>query len=327
VVTGLRRFGKSSLALEIARRLPGAAVYVDLSGFHHEIAELHESAVSRLGPLVATALPEPPAQDAVLDAAELQRWMRTFTGACSRAAGARGMSFLLILDELEQAIGAGPDRLARVLDVLVIVLGWLRGALQGPVLPADGARVGLILCSALHPALWAPLATLALAMIVGEAQGVPLLVRRLGSSVLELYDPERARSGALGAVNVGVEGAAAAVRREAEEGSPLRVWVESEIADPESIAGLVLRRLAKADRVATSELRELVKARVLEQFAATGIEATLTPEEASRRASEAAGVLVRLVGETGLLEPEGDLTNPEAYRLPPGLLRRILSKS
>jgi len=382
VVTGLRRFGKSSLALEIARRLPGAAAYVDLSGFHHEIAvaddaaraadailrylcmQLHESASSRLGRLVASALPEPPAQAAVLDTAELQRWMRAFTSACTSAAGARGMSFLLILDELEQAIGAGPERLGRALDALAIVLGRLRGALQGPVTPTDGARVGLLLCSALHPALWAPLATLAhqslmgalehvsvpclsndaaesmmrglgarqgirfsdeaLAMIVAEAQGVPLLVRRLGSSVLELYDPERARSGALGAVNVGVEGAAAAVRREAEEGSPLRVWVESEIADPESIAGLVLRRLAKSERVSTTELRELVKARVLAQFAATGIEATLTPEEASRRAAEAAGVLVRMVGDTGLLVPEGDLTAPEAYRLPEGLLRGIL---
>jgi hypothetical protein len=382
VVTGLRRFGKSSLALEIARRLPGAAAYVDLSGFHHEIAvaddaaraadailrflcmQLHESATSRLGPLVSSALPEPPAQAAVLDTAELQRWMRAFTSACTRASGARGMSFLLILDELEQAIGAGPERLGRALDALAVVLGRLRGALQGPVAPTDGARVGLLLCSALHPALWAPLATLAhqslmgalehvsvpclsteaaesmmrglgarqgirfsdeaLALIVAEAQGVPLLVRRLGSSVLELYDPERARSGALGAVNVGVEGAAAAVRREAEEGSPLRVWVESEIADPESIAGLVLRRLAKSERVATAELRELVKARVLAQFAATGIAATLTPEEAARRAAEAAGVLVRLVGDTGLLVPEGDLTNPEAYRLPEGLLRRIL---
>jgi hypothetical protein len=93
--------------------------------------------------------------------------------------------------------------------------------------------VGVVFCSAIHAALWAPLTTLgrqsllgafqsvcvprlpedaafammrglgarqgirftdqALALIVREAQEIPILVRRVGSSVLELYDPERAR--------------------------------------------------------------------------------------------------------------------------------------
>jgi hypothetical protein len=38
IVGGLRRMGKSSLALEVARRLPGPSAYVDLAGFYHEIA-------------------------------------------------------------------------------------------------------------------------------------------------------------------------------------------------------------------------------------------------------------------------------------------------
>ncbi|MEI8254779.1 MAG: hypothetical protein WCJ30_03820, partial [Deltaproteobacteria bacterium] len=37
VITGLRRFGKSSLALEVARKLQAPYAYVDLAGFHHEI--------------------------------------------------------------------------------------------------------------------------------------------------------------------------------------------------------------------------------------------------------------------------------------------------
>src|SRR5690606_1081350 len=37
VVPGLRRFGQSSLTLEVSRRLPGPSAYVDLAGFHHEI--------------------------------------------------------------------------------------------------------------------------------------------------------------------------------------------------------------------------------------------------------------------------------------------------
>lgn len=378
VVTGLRRFGKSSLSLEVARRLPGPSAYVDLAGFHHEIAfveparaadailrylcsKLHESARARYR---SAELPEPPAADASLDSAELSRWFSAFTAAVTRAAGGRAPSVLLVLDEIEQAIGVGPERLGRALDVLSILIGRLRNSLVDSVNPPAGARIGLLLCSALHPLLWAPLSTLAhqsimgsfqhvcvprlpteaaLAMmrglgarqgirftdaalehIVREALGVPLLVRRIGSSVLELYDPERARQGSLGAVEIGIEGASAAVRREEEEGSPLRVWVESEIADTHSPAGVLLRRLAREGQVATATLRAIAAEVVVEQFERTGIAAALSPDEVARRSQEAASVFVRLLGDTGLLVPVGDLTNPEAYSFPDCAIRRVL---
>jgi hypothetical protein len=379
VVTGLRRFGKSSLALEVARRLPGPSAYVDLAGFHHEIAFLPDGsqaadAILRYLCLQLTEsarthysgvrLPEPPAAGEPLDAAELARWFRAYVGACTEAAGGRPPAILLAFDELEQAIGVGPDRLGHALDVLAILVGRLRNSLSESAFPQGGARIGILLCSALHPLLWAPLSTLAhqslmgsfssvcvprlptdaalammrglgarqgirftdaaLDLIIREAQGVPLLVRRIGSSVLELYDPERARQGSLGAVEIGIEGASAALRREEEEGSPLRVWVESEIADLQTPAGVVLRQLAAAERMDMAALRAVATQVMREQFALTGIARTLPPVEAERRAEEAAGVLTRLLGETGLLEPEGDPLTPDGYHFPDGAIRRIL---
>ena len=375
VVTGLRRFGKSSLALEVARRLPGPSAYIDLAGFYHELSrgenagdtadailrfaclKLHESARERDPNAV---LPDPPTHG--LDAAELTRWF----GALVRAGGsnqARTFSALLIFDELEQALGLGREHLRPALDVLSIVLGRLRGALADPV-TQGGARVGILLCSALHPSLWAPLATLAgqsimgacqsvcvpclpddasrammrglgarqgirftdqaIEVLVRESQGVPLLLRRLGSSVLELYDPERARQGALGAVEIGLEGANAAVAREREAGAPLRVWIETEIAENGSLSGVLLRHLAEVGHADTVTLRRLATERVRATFVDSGIDQTLAVAELERRAIEAGSVVVRLLGESGLLVPDGDLTNPEGYTLPPSLIRRVL---
>ena len=381
VITGLRRFGKSSLALEVARRLPGPSAYVDLAGFYHELSrgedasgtadailrytclKLHESARSR-DRLIE--LPAPPAEGARLDATELTRWFGSLTRAIGRENKGRTLSALLILDEIEQALGLGHEHLRPALDALSIVLGRLRGSLADPVAAQGGVRVGILLCSAVHPLLWAPLSALAgqsimgafssvsvprlpedaahammrglgarqgirfteaaLDRVVQETQGVPLLLRRLGSSVLELYDPERARQGALGAVEIGAEGAAAALAREEEEGAPLRVWIETEIAELGSPSGLLLRHLAEQGRATTAALRKIAADRVRGVFVATGMDRTLPADELDRRVLEAGSVIVRLLGETGILEPEGDLTNPEAYTMPNAIIRRVLSR-
>ena len=165
----------------------------------------------------------------------------------------------------------------------------------------------------------------ALEMLVRESQGVPLLVRRLGSAVLELYDPDRARQGALGAVEIGVEGVRAALEREEAEGSPLRVWIESEIAEPKSPGGAILRALSRAPWLDAKELRSIAARAFREQFDITGVALALTPEEALRRAQEAGGVAIRILGDSGLLRPHGDPTEPEGYELPDGVIRRILS--
>ncbi len=164
----------------------------------------------------------------------------------------------------------------------------------------------------------------ALRMLVRESQGVPLLVRRLGTAVLELYDPDRARQGALGAVEIGAEGVRAALEREEAEGSPLRVWIESEIAEPRSPGGVVLRALARVDRLDALELRHVAARAFREQFDITGLTRTLTREEVLRRTQEAAGVSIRILGDSGLLKAHGDPTEPEAYELPDGVIRRVL---
>jgi hypothetical protein len=378
VVTGLRRFGKSSLAMEVARRLTGPSAYVDLAGFHHEFESQGDpahavDAVLRAicARLVETALalypkapvPEPPATS--LDAAAFSAWMRRFSAACAPSAGGRPPPLLIVLDELEQVLNVGPARLGHVLEVLSILFGRLRNAI-GEVPHADaGSPIGVLLASALHPLLWAPLRTLgqqsimgafpsicvpclpheaassmmrglgarqgirfseeALALVIRESQGVPLLLRRIGTSILELYDADRARQGALGAVQVGLEAAREAVAREERTGSPLRVWVESEIADRGGVGGALLRRLATNGKVATPALRAIAEAMVREQFASSGIGAHLPPQEVGRRAEEAASVIVRLLGESGLLVSHGDLTDPDAYELPDGAIRRILA--
>lgn len=377
VVTGLRRFGKSSLALEVARRLPGPSAYVDLAGFHHEIAiagdpasaaetilaylclRLHEAAAERWPQTPLPALP----LASGLDGSRLAAWFSELDAACSaRSAGA---PMLLVFDELEQAIGVGPQRLSHALDVLAILVGRLRAALDEPLRPRGGPRAGVLLCGALHPLLWAPLATLgnqslvgafpnvcvptlsdeaaaammralgarqgirfsdvALRTIIAQSQGVPLLARRLGASVLELYDPERARQGGLGAVDVGAEGAAAAVTREEEDGAPLRVWVESEIGDPTAPTGRLLRIVAREGRCSAEALRKVASDLMAEQFDVQGLGRVLDAAEKSRRAGEAAAHMVRMLAATGLLVAEGDIARPEAYVFPDGLVRRILA--
>jgi hypothetical protein len=379
VVTGLRRFGKSSLALEVTRRLPGPSAYVDLAGFHHEIRfspdpagavdailrflclRLVESTHAKYpGRAFAVDVPE-----GALDATALAVWFREFSRALTELERGKTPPVLLVLDEIEQAIGATKE-LNRALDVFAILVGRLRNSLPGTA-DERGQRVGVLFCSALHPLLWSPLGTLAHQSLVGcfeyvsvpclpedaaismmrglgarqgvrftdaaierlvrESQGVPLLVRRLGSAVLELYDSERAREGALGAVEVGVEGVRAAIEREETEGSPLRVWIESEIAEPSSPGGAVLRYLARSELVRATELRAIAAQAFRRQFERTGVALALTPEESLRRAQEASAVVIRMLGECGLLVAHGDPTEPERYELPDGIIRRVLANA
>lgn len=378
VVTGLRRFGKSSLALEVARRLPGPSAYADLTGFHHELGVSNDPAAAadailrflclRLIESAQARSPGVPlpvkAPEGPMDAATLAVWFRDFGRVLARTERGRVPPMLLILDELEQAIGAAKE-LSHALDAFAIVVGRLKNCL--PDVSSEGQRVGVLFCSALHPLLWSPLAPLAhqsliasfeyvsvaclaedvagqmmrglgsrqgirftdpaLELLVRESQGVPLLLRRLGTVVLELYDPERARQGSLGAVEIGVEGVRAALERAESEGSPLRVWVESEIAEPTSPGGAVLRTLAAGGVERPHELRRIAARVFRDQFAATGVARTLSPGEADRRAEEAAGVVVRTLGESGLLRAHGDPTEPEGYELPDGIIRRILRSS
>ncbi len=380
VVTSLRRFGKSSLALEVARRLPGPSAYVDLTGFHHEIhshdpaeaadailrflcMELLESARARQpGRPLELAVPS-----GKLDATALAAWFRDFGQALSpqkntQQNNGQAPPALLILDELEHAIGAARE-LNHALEVFAIVVGRLRNTLPG-LGAARGQRIGVLFCSALHPLLWSPLGTLAhqslagsfelvavpclpeeaaaammrglgsrqgvrftdaaLALLLRESQSVPLLLRRLGSAVLELYDPERARHGGLGAVEIGIEGARAAIEREVSRGSPLSVWIESEIAHPDSPGGAILRSLAQCEHGAAHELRALAAGAFRRQFELTGLTLELTPGEAQRRAEEAAAVVLRTLGDSGLLQAHGDPTEPEAFELPDGVIRRVL---
>src|SRR5690606_18652605 len=167
----------------------------------------------------------------------------------------------------------------------------------------------------------------ALDLLVTQSQGVPLLARRLGTAVLELYDADRARQGALGAVETGVEGVRAALEREEAEGSPLRVWIESEIAEPQSPGGVILRRLAREEKVGAAALRQLATDAFRQQFEITGVALALTQEESQRRAQEAAVVTIRLLGDSGLLVAHGDLTEPESYELPQGIIRRVLRRA
>lgn len=382
VVTGLRRFGKSSLALEVGRRSPGPTAYVDLAGFHDEFGsqeepgraadavlrylcvQLNDAAAHRYP---GARLPAPPDAEARLDATTLATWFRDFGEACSTANSDRSTTLLLILDELEQAIAVGAERLEHALTVLAVVIGRLRNAVPAAGLSHSSTRIGMLLCSAIDPLLWAPLGTLAhqslmgsfsavcvpclpeeaavammrglgarhgirftdaaIELVVRQAQGIPLLVRRIGSAVLELYDPERARQGTLGAVEIGIEGATTAIEREEQEGSPLRVWIESEIASPQSPSGTVLRRLAVTETCSVEELRALATEHIRERFAETGVENTLSAGECQRRAEEASGVLLRLLHESGLLVAHGDLTSPESYALPDGVVRRVLAQA
>ncbi len=379
VVTGLRRFGKSSLALEVARRTNGPSAYVDLAGFHHEVSHgetpgvaveaILRTLVMRLSDSATARFPAatvPPMPTGALDAPALAGWLRALSTACGTSSGNPPPPMLLVLDEVEQLLSAPPEKLGRALDVMATLTGRLRSAFAEPSSPHAGSSVSVVLCAALHPLLWAPLSTLggqsimgafpsicvpaldddaahammrglgsrqgirfeddSLNALVKASHGVPLLLRRLGTSVLELYDADRARQGALGAVRIGIEGATEAIRREERGGSPLRVWVESEIAQADTTAGVLLRALANEKKVTVTALEKLVETQVMERFTATGLTAHLAPAELKRRAQEAASVMVRLLAESRLLEAHGDMTAPEAYSLPDGVLRRILSE-
>ncbi len=380
VITGLRRFGKSSLTLEVARRLPGLSAYVDLAGFHHEIAfdedpsravdAILRSLCARLVDSARTLYPAatiPEAPTGEVDAAALTRAVRDLCAACAPFADGRPPPMLLVVDELEQVLAMDTKRVGHALDVLAILLGRLRNALGDSSAQTGGGSVGVLLCGALHPLLWAPLRTLgqqsimgafpslcvpclsheaasammrglgarqgirfaddALDYIVQQSQGVPLLLRRIGTSLLELYDADHARQGSLGAVNVGREGAREAVAREETEGAPLRVWVESEIAERTGPAGAILRALAARGPIPVSELRHVAEHSILAQFASSGMMESLARPEVQRRAQEAASVMLRLLGETGLLTPIGDPISPESYALPDGSIRRALQPS
>jgi hypothetical protein len=380
VITGLRRFGKSSLALEVARRLPGLSAYVDLAGFHHEIAfdedpsravdAILRSLCARLVDSARSLYPSaavPEAPTGEVDAAALTRAVRDLCAACAPFADGRSPPMLLVVDELEQVLAMDTKRVGHALDVLAILLGRLRNAFGESSSPTRSGAVGVLLCGALHPLLWAPLRTLgqqsimgafpslcvpclsqeaasammrglgarqgirfaddALAYVVQQSQGVPLLLRRIGTSLLELYDADHARQGSLGAVNVGREGAREAVAREETEGAPLRVWVESEIAERAGPAGAILRALAASGTIPLAELRHVAEHSVLAQFASSGIMDGLPRPEVQRRAQEAASVILRLLGETGLLTPVGDPISPEGYSLPDGSIRRALQPS
>ena len=59
------------------------------------------------------------------------------------------------------------SRAGQALDVLAILLGRLRNALGREPSPSGAASVGVLLCGALHPLLWAPLRTLGQQSIMG----------------------------------------------------------------------------------------------------------------------------------------------------------------
>ncbi|MGH7435681.1 MAG: hypothetical protein ACRENE_08400, partial [Polyangiaceae bacterium] len=318
-----------------------------------------ESARARYG---AAEIPEPFSHGERVDATALARWFAAFSRACRARTGGQQPPVLVVLDEIEQALAVGPQRIDHALEVLAIAVGRLKGALGEE--PGQSAAVAVFLCSAPHSLLWAPLGALAgqsimgafpslcvpclnaeaagsmmrslglrhgirfseaaLDQMISASHGIPLLLRRIGSSVLELYDAERARHGGLGAVDVGPEGAGEAIAREIREGSPLRVWIDSEICDRTAPMGTMLRALAREGRVDVTTLRAVASRVVARDFASTGMDRSLGAEETARRVEEAAGVLVRLLGETGLLIPVGDLTDPDAYELRDGAMPRAL---
>lgn len=90
------------------------------------------------------------------------------------------------------------------------------------------------------------------------------------------------------------------------EGSPLRVWVESEIAEPTSPGGAVLRTLAAGGVESARELRRIAARVFRHQFDVTGVALTLSPGEADRRAEEAAGVVARSSARAPALVPHGE---------------------
>src|ERR1019366_10737498 len=107
------------------RRLPGLSAYVDLAGFHHEIAfgqdpslavdAILRSVCARLIDSARSRYPRAPVPEAPsgeVDAAALTRVIRELCSACAPfAEGRRPPPMLLVIAELEQALGMeGPAR-------------------------------------------------------------------------------------------------------------------------------------------------------------------------------------------------------------------------
>ena len=382
VVTGLRRFGKSSLALEVARRLPGLSAYVDLAGLPpRDRVRPGPVARRRRDPALGLRAPHRfgagalPAGDGARGAdgrgrrgrahARRARPLLGVRAVRRRSARRRCSSCSTSSSRCSRWTRSGS---ATRSTCSRSCSGRLRNALGESPSPSGAASVGVLLCGALHPLLWAPLRTLgqqsimgafpslcvpclsteaassmmrglggrqgirfadeALDYIVEQSQGVPLLLRRIGTSVLELYDPDHARQGSLGAVNVGIEGAREAVAREEREGSPLRVWVESEIAEPAMPAGAMLRALAVGRRhprrrrcarspsaASSRSSRRAASCRALPAKRSSGAR--------RRRAASCCGCSARRV-----CSPRAATSSsPEAYGLPDGAIRRVLSSA
>ncbi len=83
--------------------------------------------------------------------------------------------------------------------------------------------------------------------------------------------------------------------------------------------------MAAGKPLTVATLRGIAERGVLAQFASNGVRESLNAEEVQRRAQEAGSVLLRLIGETGLLAPIGDPITPEAYELVEGSIRRVLA--
>ena len=155
----------------------------------------------------------------------------------------------------------------------------------------------------------------ALDFIVEQSQGVPLLLRRIGTSVLELYDPDHARQGSLGAVNVGIEGAREAVAREEREGfAPPGVGRIRRSPSPAGPPGRCCARSPRERASTATALREIAERGVLAEFASSGVTQSLTREEVQRRAQEAGSVMLRLLGETGPARPDWQSDRPRGLR-------------
>jgi hypothetical protein len=382
LVTGLRRCGKSSLALEVARRIPAPSAYVDLSGFYHEIVSaqtpghaadiileqvctsLHVSAHALPG-MAGEALPVPPRREAgALDAHALRTWFTALSRALGRVPSCSGPA-MVVFDELEHVVSTTHrDDLKIAVDLVSTLIGRLQAAAGAPPDVSSRPAVVATFCCALHPFMWMPLPTLggqslagafenvcvprleeevgtgmmrslaalqgirfsdaAVAQLVREGHGVPLLLRRLGAAVLELYDTERARDGALGAVDVGIEAVRAAVRHEAQRGAPARGWIEVDLGAEASPAGHLLRLLASREEVPAGELEAAARDIVSQAWHGLLPVAPGGAADLANRVAAAAGALVSLLVQTGLVTPVGDLVEPHAYRLEEGLVRRVL---
>jgi hypothetical protein len=77
--------------------------------------------------------------------------------------------------------------------------------------------------------------------------------------------------------------------------------------------------------VSVDELKKHAFEATTVQFEELGLTKVLGPEESRRRALEAAGFVVRMLDEIGILVPEGDVTRPHAFTFPDSVVRRVLA--